>query len=213
MKDRTAREKRVGIVIYDGVEVLDFCGPYAVFTTTRLDETRREEEASPFVAGLVAEDESPVTTAAGMRVLPDWTFHDCSELDILVVPGGRGSRQVINDEQFITWLTIMSRKVEIVASVCTGALILAKAGLLDGRRATTHWRSIARMRELFPAVEVVEDVRVVRDGPVITSAGISAGIDLGLVVVSSYFGEAVARAAARNMEYVLPEGILRPERV
>jgi len=195
----------VGIVIFPEVEVLDFCGPYEVFTVARLDEARRREEPSPFRVLLVAEAAAAVTTAGGMRVIPDCLLAVCPPLNILVVPGGWGTRRQIDNKILIDWIAERGRQVETLTSVCTGALLLAAAGLLNGRRATTHWRSLSWLRESFPAVTVEEQLRVVEDGHILTSAGISAGIDLALKVVGRSFGEAVARATARHMEYRFPE--------
>jgi transcriptional regulator GlxA family with amidase domain len=197
--------KLVGIVIFPEVEVLDFCGPYEVFTATRLNEDRRREEPSPFQVRLVAERGDPVTAAGGLRVIPDCTFNDCPPLEVLVVPGGWGTRRQIQNEILIDWIAQRGRQVETLAGVCTGAMLLGQAGLLDGRRATTHWRSLNWMRESFPAVTVEEHLHVVEDGHILTSAGIAAGIDLALKVVARYHGEAIARTTARHMEYRFPE--------
>jgi transcriptional regulator GlxA family with amidase domain len=199
------KQKVVGIVIFPDVEVLDFCGPYEVFSVVRLNEERRREEPSPFKALLVAEGAEAVKTSAGMRVIPDCTLADCPPLDILVVPGGWGTRREINNQALIDWIAQRGRQVETLTSVCTGALLLAQAGLLDGRRATTHWRSLNWLRDSFPAVTVEDKLHVVEDGRIITSAGISAGIDLALKVVGRYYGEAIARATARHMEYRFAE--------
>jgi transcriptional regulator GlxA family with amidase domain len=203
------KRKLVGIVIFAEVEVLDFCGPYEVFTVVRLNEERRREEPSPFRVLLVSEQPEAITTAAGMRVLPDCTLADCPPLDILVVPGGWGTRREIENKTLIDWIAQRGRRVETMTSVCTGALLLAQAGLLDGRRATTHWRSLAWLRESFPAVIVEDKLHVIEDGHILTSAGISAGIDLALKVVARYHGEAIARATARQMEYRYPEDNVR----
>ena len=120
------------------------------------------------------------------------------------MPGGWGTRRELNNARLIAWLADRARQVTTLASVCTGALLLGKAGLLDGRRATTHWRALEELRRLSPAVDVIEDQHVVEED-VITSAGISAGIDLALRVVARHHGEAVARATARHMEYPFPE--------
>jgi len=200
---------RVGIVLFEDVEVLDFCGPYEVFSATRLDEDKRREEPSPFEVLLVAERNTPVAAAGGMRVIPDHTFQDCPTLDILVVPGGWGTRREVSNSKLLAWLRERAAEVKVLASVCTGALLLGHAGLLDGLRATTHWRALEWMRDTLPAVTVVSDQRVVEDGRVITSAGISAGIDLALKVVERNFGGEVARAGARHMEYPYPEGNAR----
>ena len=201
--------KRVGIVVFEEIEVLDFCGPFEVFAATRLDEARRREEPWPFGVWLVAENHAPVVTAGGMKVIPDHTFASCPRLDILVVPGGWGTRRELNNPAMLAWLRHRAPEVEILTSVCTGAMLLGAAGLLDGRRATTHWRSLDWLRESFPAVMVEYDQHVVEDGNVLTSAGISAGIDLALKVVARYHGENVARATARHMEYPYPDSNAR----
>jgi transcriptional regulator GlxA family with amidase domain len=197
--------KRVGIVIFPDVEVLDFCGPYEVFSVTRLNEERRRQEPSPFEVLLVAEHSDPVTASGGLRVIPDSTFAMCPPLDILVVPGGWGTRKEIHNELLIGWITERGGQVETLTSVCTGAMLLGRAGLLDGRRATTHWRSLDWLRDSFPAVTVETQLHVVEDGHIFTSAGISAGIDMALRVVARYYGEAVAGATARHMEYRFPD--------
>ena len=196
--------KRVGILIFPDVEVLDFCGPFEVFSVTRLDEEARRTEPSPFEVLLIAETNETVVATGGLKVTPDVTLESCPPLDILVVPGGWGTRAEIKNQRLLDWIAQRGRAVETLTSVCTGAMLLGQAGLLDGRRATTHWRSLGWMRESFPAVTVEEKLHVVEDGNVLTSAGISAGIDMALRVVTRYFGEAVGRATARNMEYPFP---------
>jgi transcriptional regulator GlxA family with amidase domain len=197
--------KRVGIVAFPDVEVLDFCGPFEVFSVTRLDESRRREEPSPFEVWLVAERAEPVVATGGLKVIPDHTLDTCPPLDILVVPGGWGTRAEIKNARLLAWIAERARQVETLTSVCTGSMLLGQAGLLDGRHATTHWRSLGWMRESFPAVTVEEKLHVVEDGHVLTSAGISAGIDMALRVVARYHGEAVARNTARAMEYRYPD--------
>lgn len=199
------KRTRVGIVIFPDVEVLDFCGPFEVFSVTRLDEARRREEPSPFEVVLVAERAEPVVATGGLRVLPDVTLETCPPLDVLVVPGGWGTRAQIRNEPLLAWIAERGRKVETLTSVCTGAMLLGQAALLDSRRATTHWRSLDWMRQSFPKVVVDDASHVVEDGHILTSAGISAGIDMALRVVTRYFGEAVGRATARHMEYPYPD--------
>lgn len=201
--------KRVGIVVFDDVEVLDFCGPFEVFSTTRLDEERRIEEPSPFEVLLIAQFDKPAVTAGGMKVLPHSTFDACPDLDVLVVPGGWGSRREMKNDAMLSFVVSRAARVDTLASVCTGSLILGSAGLLDGLRATTHWRSLGLMRELFPGVVVDRESHVVVQGKIITSAGISAGIDMALHVVARYCGETVARSTARHMEYPYPESNAR----
>jgi transcriptional regulator GlxA family with amidase domain len=193
--------KRVGILLFPDVEVLDFCGPFEVFSVTRLDEALRREAPSPFEVVLVAETPAPIVTTGGMKVIPDHTLGDCPHLDVLVVPGGWGTRTQRLNARLVGWIAERARQVETLTSVCTGSLLLGQAGLLDGRRATTHWRALDLMRELFPAIKVEDKMHVVEEGNVLTSAGISAGIDMALRVVARYHGEAIARNTARNMEY------------
>jgi transcriptional regulator GlxA family with amidase domain len=193
--------KCVGIVLFENVEVLDFCGPFEVFSTTRLNEERRREEPSPFEVLLIAEKNNSVVTTGGMKVVPDHTFESCPKLDILVVPGGGGTRKELKNQAMLNWLRNRASEVETLTSVCTGSMLLGFAGLLEGCHATTHWRSLDWMRESFPRVTVEYDKHVVEDGRIFTSAGISAGIDMALKVVGRYYGETIARATARHMEY------------
>jgi transcriptional regulator GlxA family with amidase domain len=195
------KRRTVGILIFDDVEVLDFCGPYEVFSVTRLDDERRREEPSPFEVLLVAESDPPITTAGGMHVVPDVIIADCPLLDVLVVPGGWGTRRERLNERLLDWIRERATEVELLTSVCTGALLLGQAGLLDGRPATTHWRSLEWMQGLFPAVDVRAGVRYVEDGNVITSAGIAAGIEMALRVVERLYGTQVAESTARQLEY------------
>jgi transcriptional regulator GlxA family with amidase domain len=201
--------KRIGIVLFDGVEVLDFCGPFEVFSVTRLNEARRLEEACPFEVLLVAVRPEAVTTTGGMKVLPHYTFRDCPRLEILLCPGGWGTRQEVENPVMLDWLRERGAQAETVTAVCTGSMLLGFAGLLDGLHATTHWNALEWMRESFPSVTVDHDKHFVEDGRVFTSAGISAGIDMSLKVVAHYFDEATARATARWMEYSFPESDAR----
>jgi transcriptional regulator GlxA family with amidase domain len=162
------KRERVGILIFPNVEVLDFCGPYEVFSVTRLHEERRREESSPFEVLLVAERADPLAATGGLRVIPDATLETCPPLDILVVPGGWGTRQEISNQRVLTWIAERAKEVTTLTSVCTGAMLLGQAGLLDGRRATTHWRSLDWMRQSFPAVTVEDKLHVVEDSPVLT---------------------------------------------
>ena len=196
---------KTGILVYPDVEVLDFCGPFEVFSVTRLEGVNRREEVSPFDVFLVAESPAPVKAAGGLRVVPDQTFESCPPLDILVAPGGWGTREQVNNAALVAWLKTQAAGAKFVTSVCTGSFLLGQAGLLAGRRATTHWMSLDRMRQTFPDVTVEDALHWVEDGTVLTSAGISAGIDLALAVVAKLFGEAIARDTAKYMEYPYPE--------
>jgi transcriptional regulator GlxA family with amidase domain len=196
---------QVGIVIFPDVEVLDFCGPFEVFSVARTSEERRRDEPSPFAVALIAEDEGVVRAVGGLRVLPDYTLASAPPLDVLVVPGGWGTRAAIHRTPLIDWIAARGGEVATLTSVCTGALLLGRAGLLDGRRATTHWRSLDWLRESCAATTVEDALHVVEDGRLLTSAGISAGIDMALKVVSRLCGEVVGRATARQMEYPYPD--------
>ena len=196
---------KTGILVYPEVEVLDFCGPFEVFSVTKLDGTNRRTELSPFDVFLVAESPAPVKCAGGLRVVPDHTFETCPPLDILLAPGGWGTREQVNNPKLIEWVKAQSAGAKFVTSVCTGSFLLGEAGLLTGKRVTTHWMSLDRMRQTFANVTVEDALHWVEDGNVLTSAGISAGIDLALAVVAKLFGEAIARDTARYMEYPYPE--------
>lgn len=198
-------QTRVGIVIFPDIEVLDFCGPFEVFSVTRTDETRRYQEASPFDISLIAVNANPVVTTGGMTVVPDATFDNCPALDYLIVPGGRGTRKLEDNHVVLDWLSSRASHVQVLASVCTGSMLLGRSGLLNGLAATTHWRSLDRMRDTFPDVDVRYDKHFVRAGQTYTSAGISAGIDMSLRIVADHLGEEIARATARHMEYPYPE--------
>lgn len=195
-------QTHVGILIFNDVEVLDFCGPFEVFSVTR---RQRGEPESPFKALLVAETADVIHTRGGMKVVPHVTIDNCPPLDILLIPGGRGTRPLLNNDTILNWIKTQATQVKTLTSVCTGSLLLGQAGLLDGLTATTHWESLDMMAARFPQVTVNRDQHWVEQGDVLTSAGISAGIDMALQVVARYHGEAVARETALQMEYPYPE--------
>jgi len=197
--------QQVAILIFPDVEVLDFCGPFEVFSVTRLDDARRREDPSPFAVRLVAETREVVVATGGLKVTPDCTLDECPPLDVLVVPGGWGTRRGIKNPRLLEWIAARGAVVPTLTSVCTGSMLLGYAGLLDGRRATTHWRSLEWMRESFPRVTVEDALHVVEDGNIFTSAGISAGIDMALRVVTRLHGERIGRETARHMEYPYPD--------
>jgi transcriptional regulator GlxA family with amidase domain len=201
--------KRVGIILFENIEILDFCGPFEVFSATILNAEKRREEPSPFEVVLVAERNEPLITTGGMKVIPDYTLQNCPKLDILVVPGGWGTRKEINNPVMLDWLRKRATEVETLTAVCTGSMLLGFAVLLNGLHVTTHWRSLDWMRESFPSSTVEYDKHFVEDGHVFTSAGISAGIDMSLKVVARYFGETIARSTAKHMEYPYPENDAR----
>ncbi len=196
-------KRTVGILIFEGVEVLDFCGPFEVFATTApLAAGGERGDDRLFDVITIAQTAEVVHCTGGLLVHPSATTGDHPPLDILIVPGGRGTRREQSNPALLDWIAAQSRMIELTTSVCTGAFLLAARGILDGRRATTHWVSINRLRESAPAVTVLDDRRVVDEGAVVTSAGVSAGIDMALHVVARLHGPEVATATARNMEYV-----------
>lgn len=203
------KPRSVGIILFDDVEVLDFCGPFEVFSVTRTDVGGMEEPASPYEVHLIAETDGQVRTVGGMRVTAHASFARCPSLDVLVVPGGWGTRAQLGNAAMLRFLQDQASAASLVTSVCTGSLLLARAGLLEGRRATTHWQVLDLMQEMFPNVRVERSLHVVEDGEILTSAGISAGIDMAIRVVTRQLGEAVARATARYMEYPYPESDAR----
>ena len=197
---QATRRRTVGILIFDEVEVLDFCGPFEVFSVARpLGED--SDDARLFTAVTVAEENQLISCRGGLLVQPHATIDAHPPLDILVVPGGFGTRREIHNARLLDWIAVQNGRTELTTSVCTGAFLLAERGLLDGRKATTHWASIGWMRDAYPSVRMEDTARVVDEGHIITSAGVSAGIDMALHVVARLHGEEVATRTARAMEY------------
>ncbi|MFA6788940.1 MAG: DJ-1/PfpI family protein [Arcobacteraceae bacterium] len=194
-------QKTVGILVFNDIEVLDFCGPFEVLSVARIDESKRGESFSPFDVKLISMTTEVVFTKGNMKVIPDFDFETCPRLDILIVPGGMGTRKLMYDENVLDFIQQKAKEVELLTSVCTGSLILANAKLLEGLNATTHWKSLERLENEFKNVKVCFDKHFVEDGNIITSAGISAGIDMALHIVKRYYGEEVAKATAKHMEY------------
>ncbi len=193
----------VGILIFDGVEVLDFAGPFEVFSRTRLVpgvESRRSEESAPFQVFTVARSGAPVTATGGLHVVPHHAFAGAPRIDLLVVPGGFGTRALLHDAETLAWIRRVAADARKVTSVCTGSLLYAKAGLLAGRRATTHWGALDLLESLDASLKVERALRVVDDG-IITSAGVASGIDMAFYVVETLFGREAADETARYIEY------------
>ena len=195
----------VGIVIFDQVEVLDVAGPFEAFSVTRLNEERRREQSSPFRILLVSERKGQVSAIGGLRFTPDVTIDDCPALDLLIVPGGWGTRKEVKNNTLLSWIADRAAKTRLTASVCTGSSLLGKAGLLDRREATTHWRAFDFLRDAAPTALIRQDVLFTLDDPIFTSAGVSAGIDLAIRIVSHFFGTKIGQATARQMEYPYPQ--------
>jgi transcriptional regulator GlxA family with amidase domain len=196
--------KTVGILIFDDVEVLDFAGPFEVFSRTRTmpgADSRRSDDSAPFEVFTVARTREVVTAIGGLKVIPHYAWDDAPPIDILVVPGGFGTRALLDDDSTLAWIRQSAARAAQVTSVCTGALLLAKVGLLRGRRATTHWAGLDLLASLDPTIQVERDTRVVSD-TVVTSAGVSAGIDMAFSIVEKFCGREVAEETAHYIEYV-----------
>lgn len=191
MKNRT-----VAILIFDDVEVLDFAGPFEVFSVTR--ELAGDGLFNVHTVGL-----TPGTIRArnGLKIVPEHTLESVPAPQVLIVPGGQGTRTVLNQASVVDWVRRRAAQAELVASVCTGSLLLAKAGLLAGSPATTHYECFDLLRTLEPTATVREDLRFTDHGQILTAAGISAGIDLSLHIVARLHGVETARRTARYMEY------------
>ena len=197
----------VGILMFDGVEVLDFAGPFEVFSRTRLVpgvESRRSDASAPFRVFTVTRNGETVTATGDLQLTPRYSFQTSPAIDLLVVPGGYGTRALLRDRETLDWICTTAAKAKKVTSVCTGSLLLAQAGLLDGRRATTHWGALDLLQEISDAreadISIQHDLRFVDDG-IITSAGVSAGIDMALHVVEQVCGASVAAETAHYMDY------------
>lgn len=187
--------RNVGIMIFPDAELLDFAGPFETFVAAEENGERL------FNVFTVAERPDELTARAGMRIVPDYTFETAPKIDIVVVPGGFGTRREIDNPVAIDWIRKVAGETDVTTSVCTGSFLLAKAGLLEGARATTHWGSIQRMRDTFPGTTVLENIRWVDEGAVVSSAGVSAGIDMSLHVIERLHGAETAARTARFMEY------------
>jgi transcriptional regulator GlxA family with amidase domain len=186
----------IGILLFDGFEELDAIGPYEVLASW----TQAFPDDGWSVTTMSATG-APVTAAKGLVVSPHVAVADAPALDVLLYPGGRGTRPLLADEGHLEWLRSQRATVPLVASVCTGSLVLAAAGLLAGRPATTHWASLDTLGQLDETIEVRRDIRFVDDGDVITAAGVSAGIDMALHLVSRLSSTERAREVRRYIQY------------
>jgi transcriptional regulator GlxA family with amidase domain len=192
--------KAIGILLFDDAEELDFVGPYEVFTMIGETQKRLGEAVSHDVL-LLAETDKPVRCAKGMQVIPHKTIAEAPKLDVLLVPGGMGTRREVKNEALLGWIASSAKDCSWVTSVCTGSYLLAAAGPARGKRVTTHWAFVEQLRARGDAGEVMENIRYVRDGNVVTSAGVSAGIDMALWVTGQLHSPAFARMVQRAMQY------------
>ena len=198
---RTLREQRIkrmniGIYIYDQAEVLDFSGPFEVFSTS----SRICESGEPFNVFLISETGKTVTAREGFSVNPTFGFHDHPQIDLLMVVGGVHTVE-IKKSKVLNWVASTAKKAKLVSSVCTGVFLLAEAGVLSNQNVTTHWEDIPDLRKSYPHLSVHENKRWVDEECIVTSAGISAGIDMSLHLVSKLHSEELAVKTAEQMEF------------
>jgi transcriptional regulator GlxA family with amidase domain len=186
---------RIGILLFDDAEELDFVGPFEVFTMAKASAP------DDFNIQLIAQTLEPVRCAKGMRVLPDATLETCGKLDVILIPGGQGTRREVSNQPLLDWIASVAQTATWVTSVCTGAMLLTAAGPARGKRVTTHWAFVQSLRERGEAAEVLDNYRYVQDGNVVTSAGVSAGIDMALWLIGQIRDPAFARQVQRFMEY------------
>ena len=182
--------RNVAVFLFDGVELLDFAGPTDVFSAA----------GSGYKVYTVAESTEPIISQGFVKVVPEFSIQNCPKPDVLIIPGGNTAAPLASPD-VIAWIKGVSENTEVTMSVCTGAFILAKAGLLDGQQATTHWGQLARLRKAAPNIDVRDKVRFVDAGKIVTTAGVSAGIDGALHVVDRLSGRSTATWAANGMEY------------
>ncbi len=183
-----------GLLIFPGAEELDFAGPWEVFTTSAMIREQGD------TAALIAETTEPVRCAKGMRVLPDYTLGDHPPLDVLLVPGGQGTRREVSNPAIISWILATAATASWTTSVCTGALLLHEAGPARGRRVATHHSFEQSLRERGD-VTVISNARYVVDGALVTSQGVSAGIDMALWLIGALHGREHSRAVRRYIQY------------
>ena len=187
------RRRTLGVLLFPDFELLDVFGPLEVFGNALVRDHYRTRT--------VAAEPGPVASGQRTRAVADHGFADCPPLDVLLVPGGMGTRREVDNTTLLAWLAERAAAAEIVASVCTGAALLARAGVLDGRRATSNKRAFDWVTTMGPRVEWVRAARWVDDGKVVTSSGVSAGIDMSLHLIARTIDEETADALARIMEY------------
>jgi transcriptional regulator GlxA family with amidase domain len=190
--------RNVAILIFEDVELLDFAGPFEVFTSVSSVVT---DDEPPFNVYTLGHHTAPLHTRYGLIVTPHYTLSNAPKPDIVVIPGGRGARKVMRDPVVLEWLKGVNEGTELTTSVCTGSLVLGAAGLLDGLQATTHHSAYDLLAEVAPSTTVIEGVRYVDNGRIITSAGVQAGMDMALHVVARLHGVETAHQTAHHIEY------------
>ena len=190
----------VGILLFDEIEVLDYAGPYEVFWEAR-PKGEDADDLALFKPITIGEHTGAIRGRGGLQAVAQYSLTNHPPIDILVVPGGRGTRPLLKNPAVLDWIAAIDKTIALTTSVCTGAFLLAERGLLDGKHATTHWASVDWMRRTYPKVTMVENERFVDQGRIITAAGVSAGIDMALHVVARLHGEETANWTARRIQY------------
>lgn len=194
-KREKIKVRNVAIVLFDGAELLDFAGPGEVFAAAQTVDGQ-----NAFNVYTVAATTKPIISQGFMTITPEYSFETAPKADIVVFPGGN-TGNFLKNKTAMSWAKATTSNAEIAMSVCTGAFVLADAGLLDGRKATTHWTSVNRLKKQLPNATILENVRYVDNGQIVTTAGVSAGIDGALHIVKRLFGAAAAELTAKHMEY------------
>ncbi|MBV9692667.1 MAG: DJ-1/PfpI family protein [Alphaproteobacteria bacterium] len=194
------QQLNIGILLFDDAEELDFVGPWEVFTMAN-EMASRAGRAVPHAVRLLAEKPGAIRCAKGMRVLPDALLRECTALDVLLIPGGIGTRRESENRTTLDWIAAVAKNARWVTSVCTGSLLLAAAGPARGKRVATHWAFADTLEARGEGKAVLRHSRYVRDGNVVTAAGVSAGIDMALWLVGEWHGAEFARTVQRGMEY------------
>ena len=200
----------VGIYLFDEVELLDFAGPYEVFTTANRVFLRQQADAeSSFNVFTISQGKQWIHSRAGLKVMSEYAIGLHPTVDVLLIPGGIVDAESSKTD-VIDWIKSTAQKASITSSVCTGAFLLAQAGLLEGKSATTHWEDIPALKNQFDQIHVLENTPWVDEGSIVTSAGISAGIDMSLHLVERLVGRVLALETAKQMQYNWSESYLIP---
>jgi len=195
-----SRPLNIAILIFDGAEELDYVGPWEVFTMMNTVKRMRKVEPLDNIY-LVSETGGRIVSAKGMRVEADYSYETSPQSDIILVPGGMGTRREVNNPATLKWIADHAATCTWITSVCTGSMVLAAAGPAKGKNITTHWLAVDEVRKRGEAGAVLTGQRWVVDGNVVSSAGVSAGIDMALWIVQQLYGDAFATAVVNAMEY------------
>ena len=196
------KKKNVGIFIFDNVEILDFAGPYEVFSSVRLTKESRADIyniPAPFYTFTISEKKKKVIASGGLKITSNYNFKSCPQLDFLIIPGGIGTRDLLQNKLVLDWI-LYNKNVPIVASVCTGALLLAKNGMLYNKKATTHWGAYDLLKTIDSSINVIKNKRFVFD-KYYSSSGVSSGIDMCLHIIEKIYGKNISKNTSKYIEY------------